>query len=106
MIEGARPLTAAKGIALIPDGTGEACALLGDSHLLTRAIENLLDNAARHTPPGGRIWVRWQRAGPTLHFAVADSGPGIAAPDLPHLFTPLYGARRRATGRPGARDWG
>ena len=104
MIEGARPLAAAKDIALIADGTGEPCVLLGDSHLLTRAIENLLDNAVRHTPAGGQIWLRWHRAGPTLHFAVADSGPGIAAHDLPHLFTPLYRgevSRNRQTGGAG-----
>ncbi|HXT35936.1 MAG TPA: HAMP domain-containing sensor histidine kinase [Chloroflexota bacterium] len=104
VIEGARPLAAAKDIALIADGTGEPCVLLGDSHLLTRAIENLLDNAVRHTPAGGQIWLRWHRAGPTLHFAVADSGPGIAAHDLPHLFTPLYRgevSRNRQTGGAG-----
>jgi signal transduction histidine kinase len=72
--------------------------------LLARVVENLLDNAVRHTPARGRIDVRWGCEGTTLHFAVADMGPGIAAQDLPHLFTPLYrgeASRNRQTGGAG-----
>ena len=72
--------------------------------MLTRVVENLLDNALRHTPVGGRIRVEWGREGATLHFTVADSGPGIAGHDLPHLFTPLYRgetSRNRQTGGAG-----
>ncbi len=86
------------------DDPAEPCPLMGDSHLLARVVENLLDNAVRHTPAGGRIQVRWGCEQATLHFAVADSGPGIAAHDLPHLFTPLYRgetSRNRRTGGAG-----
>jgi signal transduction histidine kinase len=103
-VEGVRPLAEARGIALALDGPAEPCPLLGDGHLLVRVVENVLDNALRHTPEGGRIRVRWSRADATLVFAVEDSGPGIAAPDLPHLFTPLYrgeASRNRQTGGAG-----
>lgn len=103
-VDGARPLAATKGIALALDGSPEPCPLLGDSHLLARVIENLLDNAVRHTPAGGQICVRWGCAGAILHFAVEDTGPGIVAHDLPHLFTPLYRgetSRNRQTGGAG-----
>ncbi|MDB5077331.1 MAG: histidine kinase [Chloroflexi bacterium] len=103
-VEGARPLAAAKDITLALDGPSEPCPLLGDRHLLARVIENLLDNAVRHTPSWGEIRVLWGRTGDTLSFAVADSGPGIAMRDLPHLFTPLFrgeASRNRQTGGAG-----
>jgi signal transduction histidine kinase len=103
-VEGARARAAARGIALGLEAPAEPCPLLGDGHLLARAVANLLDNALRHTPAGGEIRVRWAREGDTLRFAVADTGPGIAAHDLPHLFTPLYrgeASRNRRTGGAG-----
>jgi len=103
-VEGAQPLAEAKDVALALDGPAEPCALTGDGPLLARVVGNLLDNAVRHTPEGGRICVRWQRAGGALVFAVEDTGPGIAAHDLPHLFTPLYrgeASRNRQTGGAG-----
>ena len=92
-----------QGIALAAYGPA-ACPLPGDAHLLTRAIENLLDNALRHTPTGGQIAISWERAIPEYRFRVADSGPGIAAADLPHIFDPLYRgetSRNRGTGGAG-----
>jgi signal transduction histidine kinase len=103
-VEGVQPLAAARGIALALDGPAEPCPLLGDGHLPVRVIENLLDNALRHTPAGGQIGVRRSRKDATLVFAVEDTGPGIAAHDLPHLFTPLYrgeASRNRQTGGAG-----
>jgi signal transduction histidine kinase len=103
-VEDAQPLAAPKGITLVLEGTAEPCAVLGDRHLLVRAVENLLDNARRHTPAGGKITVRWHRVYRNAVFAVEDTGPGIAAQDLPHLFTPLYrgeDSRNRNTGGAG-----
>jgi two-component system sensor histidine kinase MprB len=63
---------------------------------LGRALNNLLDNAARHSPPGGRVEVEVDAAGVT----VRDHGEGMAAEDLPHLFDRFYrGASAR--GRTG-----
>ncbi|HEX8033549.1 MAG TPA: HAMP domain-containing sensor histidine kinase, partial [Ktedonobacterales bacterium] len=102
-VESAQPLAVAKGITLTLNGPSEMCQLLGDGHLLTRAIENLLDNALRHTPEGGTIQVRWSQARDAV-FSVGDTGPGIPAHELPHLFTPLYrgeSSRNRQTGGAG-----
>ena len=82
----------------------DAPTIAGDAHLLERAVENLLDNALRHTPAGGAITVRLARGAGSGHFTVADTGPGIAARDLPHLFEPLYrgeASRNRETGGAG-----
>jgi signal transduction histidine kinase len=76
----------------------------GDEHLLGRAVENLLDNALRYTPAGGKIEVRCGADGEVVQFTVADTGPGIAPRDLPHLFEPMYRAdpsRSRETGGTG-----
>src|SRR5260221_14474536 len=103
-IEEEQPLAAAKAITLTLDMPAGDSFLLGDGHLLARAVENLLDNALRHTPQGGQITVRLSRRNATLVFAVEDTGPGIAADDLPRLFTPLYrgeASRNRQTGGAG-----
>jgi signal transduction histidine kinase len=100
----ARPRAVAKSIMLAIGDPGAPCPLLGDWHMLTRAIENLLDNAIRHTPSGGAISLAWGRRDSALWITVEDSGPGITARDLPHLFTPLYrgeGSRNRQTGGAG-----
>ncbi|MGZ3674388.1 MAG: sensor histidine kinase [Ktedonobacterales bacterium] len=102
-VEGARPLAVAKGITLTLNGPNEPCPLVGDGHLLTRAIENLLDNALRHTPKGGTIRARWSQARDAV-FTVEDTGLGIPAHEMPHLFTPLYrgeSSRNRQTGGAG-----
>jgi signal transduction histidine kinase len=101
--EAARPRAAEKGIALVAQGP-ERYAIEGDAHLLTRAVENLLDNALRYTPPGGHIGVSWENSASGCYFVVADDGPGIALADLPHVFEPLYrgeASRNRATGGAG-----
>jgi len=103
-VEGLLPLAEAKGVALTLDAPTEPCLVLGDAPLLARVVGNLLDNALRHTPVGGKICLRWRREEKSVVFAVADTGSGIAAHDLPHLFAPLYRgerSRNRQTGGAG-----
>lgn len=103
-VEGLLPLAEAKGVALTLDAPTEPCLVLGDASLLARVVGNLLDNALRHTPVGGEIRLCWHREEKSVVFAVADTGSGIAAHDLPHLFTPLYRgetSRNRQTGGAG-----
>ncbi len=102
--EGLHPEAEARDIELELEGPTEPCILEGDTHLLGRVVENLLDNALRHTPEGGSIRVSWQADADRVAFIVADTGPGIAPDDLPHLFDPLYrgeSSRNRQTGGAG-----
>jgi signal transduction histidine kinase len=103
-VAGLQPLAAEKGIVLSAAGPEAPYPIVGDRHLLTRAVENLVDNALRHTPQGGEIRVNWENVSRQFVFRVADTGPGIAAADLPHLFMPLYrgeASRNRQTGGAG-----
>ncbi len=105
-VASAAPGADAKGVTLTVNGPLEPCAVQGDGPLLERAVENLLDNAIRYTPAGGRVGLCCRRdasAGQAV-VSVADTGPGIAAADLPHLFDPLFrgeASRSRQTGGAG-----
>src|SRR5207248_11788462 len=62
----------------------------GDIALMERVLENLLDNAIRYTPAGGRISVSIEYDGGRMTVRVSDSGRGIAPKDLPFIFDRFY----------------
>ena len=68
-----------------------------DPHLLGRVLRHLLENAARHTPAGGRILLGCRRRGDRLEFRVEDDGPGVDPADLPFIFEKFYRGREGAT---------
>lgn len=74
----------------------------GDFDRLEQVLNNLLDNAFRHTPTGGtiRLDARDLHDG-TIQVTVSDNGVGIAAEDLPHLFDRFYRAKQSNNGRKG-----
>ena len=87
---------AAQGVALHFEA-GSAAADV-DVELFERAVANLLDNALKHTPAGGRVTLALEavadKAGAWVQVSVADSGRGIPAADPPQLFDRLYQARQ------------
>ncbi|MFE5322195.1 sensor histidine kinase [Paenibacillus sp. NPDC056579] len=87
-----RPIANEKSIELsyIEEEPLEQVAFTGDSHLLRRALGNLIDNAVRHTPVGGRIELGWRKESERLVFTVEDTGPGIAEQDRMVVFEPFY----------------
>ena len=96
---------AAQGVALaFRPASPEPLAASVDVELFERAIANLLDNALRFTPAGGRIAID-ASAGDDgdVRVDVADSGCGIAAADLPHLFHRHYQGGGGARGPQGER---
>ena len=60
--------------------------IVGDRTRLVQVITNLLNNAARYTPPGGQIWLRLGLTEQQIELTVSDSGVGISAALLPHVF--------------------
>jgi two-component system phosphate regulon sensor histidine kinase PhoR len=100
-------LLAAKGdgpIHQIVMETVPEAALLGSRSELVSAVSNLVNNAIRYTPLGGRIHLHWSLTPQGAVFAVKDSGPGIAAEHLPRLSERFYRvdrSRSRETGGTG-----
>jgi signal transduction histidine kinase len=73
-----------------------------DGARLHQVLANLLDNAARHSPPGGLVRVSAHSGPAGLHLEVADDGPGIPAADRDHVFDRFYrGATLDGTGSTG-----
>jgi two-component system sensor histidine kinase CpxA len=62
----------------------------GNPELLRRAIENIVRNAIRYSPEGGRVEVELKRAGSTYRIAVRDFGSGVPEEALVHIFDPFY----------------
>lgn len=79
-----------KSIALQLEMLSPQACILGDIALLERVLENLLENAIRHTPPQGSVVVRMQTDAASLILEVQDSGEGIPAADLPYVFDRFY----------------
>ena len=79
--------------------------VVADRDRVRQVLAALLDNALRHTPPGGGVVLAGRAvAAGVVRIEVRDTGPGIAAEDLPHVFDRLYQAdpaRDRRTGSSG-----
>ena len=83
------------GVTFVPDL--EETVVSGEPGSIERAIGNLLDNAAKWSPPGGEVEVRVRDG----EVAVRDHGPGIDEHDLPYVFDRFYRAPS-ARGQPGS----
>ncbi|HET9516831.1 MAG TPA: ATP-binding protein [Actinoplanes sp.] len=81
--------------------TGAAGTVLGDPERLHQVFANLLDNAARHSPPGGVVTVHAERRGDQLVVTVLDQGPGIPGADRDRVFERFTRGERAADGGTG-----
>jgi signal transduction histidine kinase len=67
----------------------------GDRVLLERMVANLVENAVRHNHPGGSVWVSTGRRNDVSVFTVSNTGPAVAAEQIPTLFEPFARAEER-----------
>jgi CheY-like chemotaxis protein len=96
-VETVRPAADAKSIALHLSIDHNVSELAGDAARLRQVLWNLLANAVKFTPAGGRVDVT-AKDGPTdLEITVKDSGPGIDRDVLPHVFEPFRRGESLAT---------
>jgi len=103
-VEAARPGYGAKGVRLAAHADAGLPDISADPDRIGQVLAVLLANALRHTPPGGCVVAAAHPAARGVRIAVTDSGDGIAAEHLPHLFERFYradGARDAARGGSG-----
>lgn len=74
----------------------------GDVGLVARVLENLVGNAVRHTPDGGRVTVSVAGVGDSVLVRIRDTGCGIAPDELPHVFDRFYQVGSHPEGAVGA----
>jgi two-component system CheB/CheR fusion protein len=85
-VETSRPLLDGAGQELTLDLPEASIVLEADAVRLAQVLANLLNNAAKFTPAGGRIWLSARRAGDEVAIAIRDSGVGIPPETLPRIF--------------------
>jgi signal transduction histidine kinase len=100
-LEEARPHAETKGIAVRVVLESGPLVVAGDRDRILQIASSLLDNAVKFTPGGGRIDVRLERAAGRAELAVKDTGSGIRADFLPHVFEHFRQAEKVASRRQG-----
>jgi signal transduction histidine kinase len=81
-----RPAAESKFIALETETSAESAFIMGDHDRIRQVITNVLSNAVKFTPEGGRIHLSLERSGSAARLAIKDSGQGISADLLPNVF--------------------
>jgi PAS domain S-box-containing protein len=87
-----RPLAAARSILLESASDERIPPVLLDSARILQLMSNLIGNAIKFTPVGGSVSIRCERAGHEVRFGISDTGPGIPADELPHIFRRFWQA--------------
>lgn len=102
LVDQLEPLAEARSIDLSCE-PADAVIVQGDPAWLKRLLLNLLDNALKYTPAGGRVSVRVSRLGDRARIDVQDTGAGLSPADLPRVFERFFRADpARSSSLPGA----
>ncbi len=89
-VRAARSMAAARAIALSYEPSGGEMPIHADEALLRRMVMNLLDNAIKYTPEGGKVVLACTRAGEEYLLSVRDTGPGIPAEAREKIFERFF----------------
>jgi signal transduction histidine kinase len=85
-IETVAPAAAARGVTLQTVLDASAVPVAGDAHRLQQVVWNVLSNAVKFTPRGGRVQVSLRHTDSHAEIVISDTGEGIAPEFLPHMF--------------------
>ena len=88
-------------VELRHDEPDDLPGVLGNPVRLRQMISNLVGNAIKYTPAGGKIWVRGRTEADQVILEVADNGPGIPASDQPYIFDKFFRASNTPESTPG-----
>jgi PAS domain S-box-containing protein len=101
-IEHCRPLTETLQVQVLLEAAHDLPRVRLDETRMLQVFQNLIDNAAQHSVPGGVVAVEAgvvvEGRGSHLDVTVADRGPGFQEEDIPHLFEPFFTRRHGGTG--------
>ncbi|HEX8131758.1 MAG TPA: ATP-binding protein [Pyrinomonadaceae bacterium] len=92
-----RPAADAKGISITYEKEPKRNFIKGDAARLQQIVWNLLSNAVKFTPEGGSVRICLERAGSHIKLSISDTGKGIAADFLPHVFDRFRQADSKTT---------
>ncbi|NUP06130.1 MAG: response regulator [Polyangiaceae bacterium] len=98
-LEALKPLAAAKSLDLVGETKGGELRLSCDRERVLQIVSNLVGNAIKFTPSGGRITITAEASRGMVVFTVADTGQGVPAEQLPHIFDRYWQAKQQ--GRTG-----
>ncbi len=82
-------------------GMTEPVEMTGDRDRLKQVFLNLVGNAVQYTPPGGQVNISLRRVNERTQVIISDTGPGIPAEDLPHIFERFYRGEKSRTRHKG-----
>ena len=88
-VDAIRATAIAKEVAVVVEGPDDVLPVIGDAHRLQQVTWNLLANAVKYTPRGGRVVVSAGQEGQHAVLRVSDTGEGIDSQFLPHVFEPF-----------------
>jgi signal transduction histidine kinase len=93
-------------VSLVIDPADEAVSVYADISLIQRVLENLVGNALKHTPEGGKVSISVRPASAAVGISVADTGSGISKEALPYIFDRFYKADQEDTSESGSMGLG
>jgi heavy metal sensor kinase len=93
------------GVSLVEDYRVDL-EVYGDTFLLDQAFSNLVENAIKYTPRGGKVTVTTEEKESSVMVTVSDSGIGIPEEDIPHLFERFYRVDKERSRRAGGTGLG
>jgi PAS domain S-box-containing protein len=105
-VDSVRPAADARGIRIYKVVDPNSGPVSGDANRLQQVLWNLLTNAIKFTPRGGNVQVFLQRIGSHIELTVSDTGQGISADFLPHVFARFSQADASTTRRHGGMGLG